>query len=454
MSDIIKVNLIGGSINFSQLRSLCLLLNHKGIEKISFSQRQEILINVPKKTNIDDLKKEINIKLPELVIANSPNIISSLIASNNTNINSWIGDDVFWEIFDNQNNFIPLASVSIVHKFQNFVPLMTSKVNFVSSSIQNYWHILTNFVEPKWMNTIIHSQSIFLFLEKLQLARSYPNNGYDEKHLYKVLKEFPEIKIKKSSNNPKLEQTLPKLEGFHSLSDKTYLGIFNKHNQYSVLFLEELASISKQYSSNQLFVTPYSSILINNIGKEYLHSLRQLLKKYNINLRHTHSELFWQIDNTDKNSIWLKSQISQRLNNTELNLDGISLGIETSSFKPISNVIFKLDKGGLFKKYSIYIKDYLNQNSFFNQPFRLNLTLKEICYQLKDLNQVPTVIKKNSVKVLDTASISGKNNYQCKSCLTQYIEEFGDPRQNIKAGTLYKELPKSYRCNICGEPLN
>jgi rubredoxin len=39
--------------------------------------------------------------------------------------------------------------------------------------------------------------------------------------------------------------------------------------------------------------------------------------------------------------------------------------------------------------------------------------------------------------------------YQCRDCLTVYDELYGDPVQNISAGTSFSSLPDHYCCALC-----
>ncbi len=42
--------------------------------------------------------------------------------------------------------------------------------------------------------------------------------------------------------------------------------------------------------------------------------------------------------------------------------------------------------------------------------------------------------------------------YQCKKCGYIYNESDGDPYANIPSGTTWENLPKNWKCPICGNP--
>jgi rubredoxin len=43
-------------------------------------------------------------------------------------------------------------------------------------------------------------------------------------------------------------------------------------------------------------------------------------------------------------------------------------------------------------------------------------------------------------------------NYECRACGYVYDPAKGDSNANISAGTRFEELPKSWRCPVCGVP--
>ncbi len=43
-------------------------------------------------------------------------------------------------------------------------------------------------------------------------------------------------------------------------------------------------------------------------------------------------------------------------------------------------------------------------------------------------------------------------NYECTTCGYIYEPQKGDSKRNVPAGTLFDELPQSWRCPVCGVP--
>jgi len=41
-------------------------------------------------------------------------------------------------------------------------------------------------------------------------------------------------------------------------------------------------------------------------------------------------------------------------------------------------------------------------------------------------------------------------NHECRSCGYVYDPSKGDGKTNIPAGTLFEELPETWRCPVCG----
>jgi len=43
-------------------------------------------------------------------------------------------------------------------------------------------------------------------------------------------------------------------------------------------------------------------------------------------------------------------------------------------------------------------------------------------------------------------------SYECRPCGYVYVPSKGDSTSNIEPGTLFTDLPKSWKCPVCGSP--
>lgn len=42
--------------------------------------------------------------------------------------------------------------------------------------------------------------------------------------------------------------------------------------------------------------------------------------------------------------------------------------------------------------------------------------------------------------------------YVCQVCKWEYVEENGAPIKGVPAGTAWKDVPKDFKCPVCGAP--
>jgi hypothetical protein len=69
-----------------------------------------------------------------------PNIVSSYIADGIFNQENWLKEGVYKDIFD-LFDYKPLLKINLVDGNQTFAPFFTGNLNFISSSVSNYWYL-------------------------------------------------------------------------------------------------------------------------------------------------------------------------------------------------------------------------------------------------------------------------------------------------------------------------
>src|SRR6188474_470680 len=129
--------------NILQLASVC------KIEHVSFSLRQEIIIDVPllKMQDFEYGCSEQNImahKLKNVV----PNIISSYVAAGLSMQEGWLREGIYKDVFE-LFDYDPQLKINICDYMQSFVPLFTGHLNWIASEQVHYWYLYIRIPQKK-----------------------------------------------------------------------------------------------------------------------------------------------------------------------------------------------------------------------------------------------------------------------------------------------------------------
>jgi hypothetical protein len=137
----IKVNLPGGVVAAGDLYEILVLAQNAGAKHVRFGNRQQLYFEVDSH-ELDALDLVLlNAGIDyEADAAQYPNIVSSYIADGIFNQENWLKEGVYKDIFD-LFDYMPLLKINLVDSNQTFAPFFTGNLNFISSSVSNYWYL-------------------------------------------------------------------------------------------------------------------------------------------------------------------------------------------------------------------------------------------------------------------------------------------------------------------------
>lgn len=476
-SSIIKINLPGGIVSAGDLLTILNASEKAQIEEVQFGIRQQMFLK-PLEKHVDELKsslQEAGILFEEDELLH-PNIISSYVAENVFDSANWLSEEVYNDILD-QFDFRPQLKINLVDKDQNFVPLFTGNINFISSPLSNYWYLYIRFPKTttlyRWKGLIysfdiprlskLIEQSIFsnkdLFYEREHV------NG-DTLHAIVHAKEsFITQPVTEELNQPQF--ALPYYEGFNKYGNKTWLGIYRRDESFPVAFLKEVCLICLKTKIGKVYTTPWKSLIIKGIEADDRKIWDMILGKYRINVRHASNELNWQVEDLSEEALTLKRYIIRQFDKDDVRTYGlcfaIKMGPKTGLFGSV--IIRKKEnessnKRRALDRYDIlYTKDFKPNSKeviLFRKDIEkenLGIYLVSLCkYFYEQQYQDNTLLHHIYRQEYDVSMEAEKSKaliHQCTHCFTVYDEAFGDEGAGITAGISFASLPADYECPVC-----
>ncbi|HEY4107767.1 rubredoxin [Puia sp.] len=467
---IVKINLPGGIVAAGDLYPIVEAAERARVEEMQLGSRQQLFCKVADRYGPDFLNALDQAGLfYEQEKEVYPNIVSSYVTEGVFGRSGWVSEGLYKDILGGFD-FRPKVKINLVEGGQSFVPLFTGHLNFISSPVNNHWHLVvrrpgTNRLYP-W-KAGIYSPDIPRVCQLLEpLLGVVEEEGPWEQRLYEAVHlrgGFPEQPVLPELQMP--EFRLPYYEGFNRSGNKNWLGIYRREELFPLAFLKEVCLIALQTKVGQLYTTPWKSLLIKNIEEADIALWEYVLGKYRMNVRHASNELNWQIEDCCPDGLRLKRYLVRLLDQDDIRTEGLSFAIKTKqgSGLPGSVIIRKQegirpDQSKLLDRYSIahtvdfnphsreivaYRKDLEKENLF---PYLVSLC-KEF-YRQQSERQSP--LPSHPVPVQAGQSGGGAGGWQCPHCLTVYHEQYGDEQQGIAPGTPFARLEPDYVCSVCG----
>ncbi|HVU96681.1 MAG TPA: rubredoxin [Puia sp.] len=466
----VKINLPGGIVGAGDLYSIVEAAEKARVEEMQLGSRQQLFVKVADKFGPEFLQRldEAGI-FYETEKEAFPNIVSSYVTDGVFGRSGWVSEGLYKDILGGFD-FRPGLKINLVESSQSFVPLFTGHLNFLSSPVNNHWHVVlrrpgTNRLYP-W-RTGIYSPDIPRFCRLLEPV--LPTAGEEEiwgKRLYDTVEThggFAGQPLLPAFSTP--EFRLPYYEGFNRSGNKNWLGIYRRDELFPLAFLKDVCLIALQTKVGQLYTTPWKSLLIKGIEEPDIPIWEYVLGKYRMNVRHASNELNWQIEDLCPDGLRLKRYLVRLLDQDDIRTEGLSFAIKTKpgSGLPGSVIIrrqdgIRPDQLKLLDRYSIshtadfnpfsrdivlYRKDLEKENLF---PYLVSLC-KEF-YRQQSERHSPLASQPAPVSPGRPGSVAG--GWQCGHCLTLYHEQYGDEEQGIPAGTPFVDIRADYVCSVCG----
>lgn len=454
----------GGIISPADLRVIAHFSYRSGDGLVHFGIRQDVMVEMEGPISEKEITrglKSLNARYEITSDFNSRNVGSSLVALDLFPNTVWLKSDVYFDVLSSIQE-TPTCKVNITDPQQGLVSLFKGNLNFIASDIPGLWYLALEFAWerkrvfwPDYIATDDIAKTIKL-IDNSEAIKDKSAISNIIKEVTPILKNaFPSI-----NGNPKFKkQRFPNYDGFHKYGDRYWIGLFDRNNNFSARFIEELSRVCSETKSGNIFITPWNSIIVKEIHKDAINDWEVLLGKYGINVQHSSVELNWQVPSLDRKANKLKRYITDIFNKHDVRTYGLTFGIRTRPvFISTSVIIRRAKKKNIFgKNYTILYSESFNHNNNDFVRYGAHFTKKQLPKALVEICKIynMNLVKGESKKlVIDDDIVSSplhelKPVYECEECLTIYDPELGDATQNILPGTGFYKLPNDWYCSVC-----
>jgi len=466
---IIKINLPGGIVAAGDLHAIADAATRARVEDMQFGARQQLFCKVADRFGEAFLRELDNAGIfYETEKECYPNIISSYVSEGVFGRSAWLSEGLYKDILEGFD-FRPRLKINLVEDGQSFVPFFTGHLNFISSSLNNHWHLTVRLPGTnrlfQW-KTVIYSPDIpriSRLIEEALIPAAAAQKAPEQ--WFHQLYEQVAVSFTHNPAPPPLRLPstgVPYYEGFNLAGSKHWLGIYRREELFAPDFLKEVCLLALHTKIGQLYTTPWKSLLIKGIEEGDLNRWEYILGKYRINVRHASNELNWQTEDLNAEGLRLKRYLIRQLDQDDVRTQGLTFAIkmQQGSGLPGSIVIRKSEnsKAKKLDRYSIwhtpdfdpytmetvlYREDLEKENLY---PYIVSLCKEFYRRQSEHLSAVPNVAPPSSGQDAE------KNTFHCMHCLTAYSQEYGDPAQDIQPGTPFDALPDHWSCPVCDAP--
>ena len=479
---IVKINLPGGIVAAGDLYAIVEAAGRARVEDMQFGGRQQLFCKVADRYGEEFLRELEDAGIfYETEKERYPNIISSYVAEGVFGKSHWVSEGLYKDILEGFD-FRPRLKINLVDIGQSFVPFLTGHLNFISSAVNNHWHLVIR--EPgtnqlhSWPTGIYSPDipRISRAMEEVLLNGQVGGNGSGGAtggvgkavgEMKEIAGHFREGPMLPDMRLPPFQ--LPYYEGFNRAGNKSWLGIYRREELFPLAFLKEVCLLALQTKNGQLYTTPWKSLLIKSIEDADLLRWEYLLGKYRMNVRHASNELNWQIEDLCADGLRLKRYLVRQLDQDDVRTEGIGFSIKTQKGSGLAgSVVIRLQdtgKSGQHKamdRYSIWHTEGFDAHARESVLYRKDLEkehlfpyLVSLCkafYEQQSDEHDPILTTEPGRGVGATVDPGHSPGYQCRHCLTVYEEQYGDPGQAIAPGTPFGQLGEDYSCPVCGGP--
>ena len=335
---VIKINLPGGIVSAGDLYTIITAAEAAKVEEVQFGTRQQLFLK-PAEKYVDELKGNLEnagilFEENELLF---PNIISSYVGEDVFDNANWLSEGAYKDILE-QFDYRPQLKINIVDKDQTFVPFFTGNINFISSSLSNYWYLYIRFPKTnslyRWKG-LVYSFDIPRISKLIEVSIDINKDLFYEKEGANGNVLFAMVHAKETFiTQPITEElqlpnfALPYYEGFNKYGHKSWLGIYRRDELYPIAFLKEVCLVCLKTKVGQLYTTPWKSLIIKGIEAKDRKLWDLILGKHRINVRHASNELNWQIEDLSEEALALKRYIIRQFDKDDVRTYGLCFAIK------------------------------------------------------------------------------------------------------------------------------
>ncbi|HWB94722.1 MAG TPA: rubredoxin [Puia sp.] len=477
---LVKINLPGGIVAAGDLYAIVEAAERARVEDMQFGARQQLFCKVTDRYGEAFIKEldEAGI-FYETEKERYPNIVSSYVSEGVFSRSPWVSEGLYKDILEGFD-FRPTLKINLLESGQSFIPFFTGHLNFLSSAVNNHWHLMVRLPGTNRLfhwRTVVYSPDIprisRLIEAALQGEGSLRGGGGQVadnwgERLYETV--TAQATVGHGPEPPPLRLNtggVPYYEGFNRSGTKNWLGIYRREELFPLDFLKDVCLLALQTKIGQLYTTPWKSLLVKGIEDEDLHRWEYILGKYRINVRHASNELNWQIEDLCPDGLRLKRYLIRQLDQDDVRTEGLTFAIKTQPGSGLAgSIVIRKQEGirpgqiKLLDRYSIWHTPDFDPHAMEPVLYRKDIEKENLYPYLVSLcKEFYRHQSQWSLPGPDTTAGMGKPSpenlsYQCSDCLTVYDENYGDPDRDIPPRTPFAGLPDHWTCPVCGGEKN
>lgn len=462
--DLQRIAVKGGVLSPSELKQIVELLEFIGLDYLHFGSRQDILFPCP-----DAQKKYFaqfpNIDIKEISAREYHNIVSSYVASDIFSSTPWLMGTTYLYVLEQLPSSAKLR-INITDPRQRLVPLFTGQLNFIASSLEDYWYLYVRLYKDDTLHrfpTLIHTWDIGKVTHCIMDYYEDATTTYD---LFQFVCEETD------TNSRTIHQDLilpfhpfPYYEGMNKLGiDHYWLGLYWRNNRYDLKFLKTMCDLCLDHKIGKICVTPWKSFIVKGIHKNFKLAWEKFLGKFGINVRHSLLEMNWHLPVNNEEALELKRFLVRNFDQNDISTYGLTFGIRSDYGLDFTSILIEKNP---MPQVTINFNVRPTYNVLHAKNFDPN-TLEYITYAqdvdkielpgllmelsrlyFEQLGQIEVVNERNtSLEKIQQEEAS--QAFQCINCLTVYDSRFGDKFSKIPSGTPFDHLQEDYCCPTCG----
>lgn len=468
----VRVLAKGGILTPSYLLKILEIVKNSGNKYVHFGSRQDLLFKVSHHhmpAVWDGLEKlQTNYVIHGRRRLHAQNIVSSYVSSDMMAATPWLTSGSYQYILEHFN-YQPVLRVNIVDPRQRLVPLFYGHLNFIASTIKDYWYLYIrrneDAIPERWPVLILHSD-IGLLSKELEDHLGLLADNVSIADLYAIIQSRLKYNWRKIEKDLTFEFVPPPdYEGFGKMynSQNYWAGFYWRNNNYNIPFLEEVCRLCLRTAISKISLTPWKSFIVKDIQEKDLIHWHRLLGRFGINMHHSSFELNWHLPVEDKEALQLKRYVIKKFDKVDVCVHGLTFGVKTKPEPSFTSVVIeRVPVFGFLKRFDpfvtyriLYAKNFDPNTCQYEEyipqvpGYRLPQTLQELTLKFY------TQLQETSEKPISTPTIEKVNKhivYQCEHCLSVYDEKIGNSSMGIAANTLFANLPDSFHCPLCDAP--
>jgi len=465
--DLHRILIPGGVTSPGELKDIISMLETAGLKEVHFGSRQDLLFPI-NDTSQEQLESISKFNTDIVGERSFQNIVCSYVSADIFDMTYWLKGSTYLYVLEGFD-YLPKLKINITDPKQRLVPIFSGDLNFIASDSDDYWYLnvkLPHWSESAYYPVLIYSWDISAISKAIE---DICEDIQDVEELFFVINKQLDTDNKTIEKELEIPYTtFPYYEGMNRMGlDQYWLGLYWRNNKYDLDFLKEFCGFCLDNSIGKICITPWKSFIVKGIKKDSRLELERFLGQAGINVRHSQLEMNWHVPVDDIDALELKKFLVRSFDQNDISTYGLTFGISNDVGKRshFSSVIIEKNAPPAIVK-DFEIRPTYNVLHFEN--FDPN-SQKYISYaQDIDKIELPGLLmelSKKYFKQLGKAESVGekpkkkKENrtqsvYQCQSCFTVYDRLYGDEKAGISAGTIFKNLPESYKCSVCDSPKN